>query len=263
VGGFGLEGHLLSDGRRALAEDGVLEAFTGGGEPGDLDRILRKLPGSTPAAVGASTVSFLVPGRTGPVSGYEAGTVAAICEALLSARTSGPLKKQGARAAEAAESILRSTAITGITGLVDEGTGYRALRARQSAQRTVQALIAEDIDGWAERFPKEFWKELARIEGVTSWKAGPIGWARYVVLFVSDAVDPDVGRELRRAADDPGFRPTIHQWLLGVGAVRIDEQMASLLSGLRACRDKAEFEARFAKTLDKGPSRSRLPEGVE
>jgi hypothetical protein len=259
MGGVTFEGHVLSDGRRALDEAGVGEAFTGGGAPDMLDRTLRKLPQGLGSA-GFPSVAFRVPGRSDPGSGFEAATVAAMCELLLAARGSGPLKKLPARAAGVAESILRSAGPTGIVGLVDDATGYGTLRARQSAQRTVQALIAEDIDRWAERFPKEFWREVARIEGAASWKEGPVGWARYIVLFVSDAVDPDVGRELRRAGGEPAFRPTIHQWLLDVGGARIDGQMASILAELRECGDKAQFEARFAKALDKAPSRSTLPE---
>ncbi len=259
--GVGLEGHVLSDGRRVLEDEGVHEAFTGEEAPDTLDRILRKLPRGSGLA-GFPSVVFRRPALPDPASGYEAATVAAMCELLLCARAAGPLKKQPARAAAVAETLLRSTATAGIVGLVDDATGYGALRARQSTQRTVEALIAEDIDRWAERFPKEFWREVARIEGAPSSKVQTIGWARYVVPFVADAVDPDVGRELRRTAHDPAFRPTIHQWLLEVGGARLDGAMASILAGMHECRDRAEFDARFAKVLDKAPSRSRLPEGI-
>ena len=259
MGGLEFEGHVLSDGRRMLEEDGVLEAFSGGA-PDTLDRILRKLPRPGPAS-GFPTVPFRVAGRSAPASGFAVETVAAVCDLFLSARSSGPLKKQPARAADVAESILRSAATTGIVGLVDDATGYRKLRARQSARTTVQALVAEDVDRWARRFPKEFWRELARLDGAAPKKHQSVGWARYVVLFVSDAVDPDLGRELRRAKDEPAFGASIRQWLPDVGGARLDEGMGSLLAAMRRCRDKAEFEALFAKVLDKAPSRSPLPDG--
>lgn len=263
LGGVDLEGHVLSDGRRTLEEEGVMEAFTGGRSPDVLDRIIRKLPRVEAAPAHYPTVAFRVPGQAAPVSGYEATTVGGLCDLFLSARASGPLKKQPARAAEVAEAILRASATTGIVGLVDDATGYRFLRARQSAQRYVQALIAEDIDQWAERFPKEFWKELARLEGAASWKHESIGWARFIVLFTSDAVDSDVGRELRRADGGAAFRPSTHQWLLEVGGGRIDRKMDSIVAGMRRCRTSAEFEALFAKVLDKAPSRAQRSEGQD
>jgi hypothetical protein len=96
--------------------------------------------------------------------------------------------------------------------------------------------------------------ELARLDGVTSGERTPLGWASYVVLFVYDAIDPDVGRELRRPPDDPGFRPTLHQWLEEVGRPRIDSRVTALVSAMRACPDMDAFRAAFAKVLQKGPS---------
>jgi hypothetical protein len=187
----------------------------------------------------------------------------AVADLFLSARAAGPMKKQPARAAAVSESIVRAAATVGITGLIDEATGYAKVRAKQSAQWAMQASIAEDIDAWASRFPKDFWVELARLDGATSWKQPPLGWARYVVLFVYDAIDPDVGRELRRSPDDPRFRPTVHQWLEDIGRQRIDSRMASVVSAMRACPDMNAFGAAFAKVLQKGPSHVQLPEGDE
>jgi hypothetical protein len=258
VAGIEFEGHVLSDGRRALGEDGVVGAFTGGADSGDLDRVLRKLPdvGRRPP-----TVSFRVPGRPGTTAGFEAGAVIAIADLFLSARATGPMKKQPARAAVVAESIVRAAAVVGIVGLVDDATGYARVKTKQSTQRTLQAFIAEDVGQWASRFPKEFWDELARLEGGASSKQRSVGWARHVMLFVYDAIDPDVGRELRRPPGDPAFRPTIPQWLHDVGGGRIDSQMASIVSGMHRCDDMDDFSAMFAKVLHKGPSHMPLPEG--
>ncbi len=184
----------------------------------------------------------------------------AVTEAFLVARAAGPLKKQPARIAVVAESFVRATAATGLIGRVDEATGYAKVRARQSAQRTLQAFIAEDLDRWASRFPKEFWTELARLDGASSAKGRPMAWSRYVLLFVYDAVDPEVGRELRRAPGDAAFRPTIAGWLEEVGRSRLDSRMDSIVEGLRRCGDLDEFTSMFAKVLHKGPSHTLLLE---
>ena len=261
IAGVGFEGHVLSDGRRVLGQEGVAEAFTGGTDPSDLVRVLGKLPDIEARSLDVPTVEFRPARGSGTERGYEAATLVGVADLFLSARAAGPMKKQPARAAAVSEAIVRAAATDGITGLVDEATGYAKVRAKQSAQWSMQASIAEDIGAWASRFPKDFWVELARLDGVTSWTQRPLGWARYVVLFVYDAIDPDVGRELRRSSDDPGFRPSVHQWLEDVGRQRIDSRMASLVAAMRACPDLDAFGAAFAKVLQKGPSHKQLPEG--
>ncbi len=261
LAGLRFEGHVLSDGRRVLGEDGVMEAFTGATGSGGLDRVLGKLPEDQRQPVGVTTVPFRVPGRPGAAEGYEASTVVSLADAFLTARAAGPLKKQPARAATVAEALVRAAATVGMVGLIDEATGYARVRARQSAQRNLQAFIAEDIGRWASRFPKAFWVELARMEGTGSPKQRSIGWASYVMLFVYDAIDADVGRELRRPAGEPNFRPNVPEWLDAVGQPRIDHRMAGILSGMRACADMDEFASTFAKVLHKGPSQDQRPEG--
>ena len=204
-----------------------------------------------------------MPGRAGTSVGFETATVATVADRFLSARAAGPLKKQPARAAAAAEAIVRAAATAGLNGLVDDATGYAKVRARQAAQRDLLAFIAEDIGSWASRFPKEFWGELARLEG-TPAKQRSVGWARYVLLFVYDAIDPDVGRELRRPtrASHRSVRAS-HGGSTRSAGRRVDERMDAVVTGVRGCADMEEFSARFAKVLHKGPSHSQLPEGVD
>ncbi len=259
---IGFEAHVLDDGRRVLGRDRVAEAFAGDTGPDGLERVLGKLPGYARRPLDLATVPYRVPGRAGTSVGFETTTVAAIADRFLSARAAGPLKKQPARTAAVAESLLRATAITGLNGLVDDATGYAKVRAKQAAQRDLLAFIAEDIGVWASRFPKEFWAELARLEG-TPAKQRSVGWARYVLLFVYDAIDPDVGRELRRDPGVPAFRPNIPQWLSEIGRTRVDDRMDAVVTGLRGCADMEEFNAMFAKVLHKGPSHSQLPDDVE
>ena len=240
----------------------MAEAFAGDTGPDGLERVLGKLPGYARRPLDLTTVAYRVPGRAGTSVGFETSTVAAIADRFLSARAAGPLKKQPARSAAVAEALVRAAATSGLNGLVDDATGYARVRAEQAAQRDLLAFIAEDIGVWASRFPREFWGELARLEGAPG-KQRSVGWARYVLLFVYDAIDPDVGRELRRHPGEPPFRPSIPQWLHEVGRRRVDDRMDAVVTGVRRCADMAEFNARFAKVLHKGPSHSQLPDGVD
>jgi hypothetical protein len=264
VGGVRLEAHVLADGRRVLDHDGVIELFTGSTDPEGWDRAVAKLPGQDRQPLELPTVSFRIPGRPGPEVGYEPITVLAVAERLLSARAAGPLKKQPTRMAAVAESVVRAAAPRGLDGLIDDATGYDKVRARRSVRWAVQASIAEDAGRWAAHFPEGFWTELERLESAgASRPEGPggraVAWARYVVLLVADAVDPDVGRELRRPPAAAAFRPTLPQWLDRVGPVRLEGRMDSIVAGMRRCADLDEFESRFAKVLQKGPSHAGPP----
>ena len=43
-------------------------------------------------------------------------------------------------------------------------------------------------------FPDEFWFQLARLDGIHySPRARPLRWGKYVMMFVYDAVDADIG----------------------------------------------------------------------
>jgi hypothetical protein len=260
VGGTRLETHVLADGRRVLDQEGVVELFTGSTEPGGLDRALAKLPGYDRQPLALPTVPFRVPGRPGVGQGFEPATVLALAERLLSARAAGPLKKQPTRMAAVAETVVRAAALRGIDGMVDDATGYGTVRARQSARWAVQASIAEDVGRWGAQFPEEFWTELARLDGRLRPKGRPVAWGRYVVLLLADAVDPDVGRELRRSPGTSPFRPTLPQWLDRVGPVRLEGRIDPIIAEMRGCADLDEFESRLAKVLQKGPSHTILPE---
>jgi P63C domain len=101
--------------------------------------------------------------------------------------------------ARQAEIIVRSCAKVGIIALIDEATGYQKIREKNALQVKLQAFIADELQDWALMFPEEFWLELARLEGVHySARSRPLRWGKYIMLFVYDAIDGDVGKELRK-----------------------------------------------------------------
>jgi len=52
--------------------------------------------------------------------------------------------------------------------------------------------------------PEEFWLELARLESVRySPRSRPLRWGKYVMMFVYDAIDKDVGKTLREKNPNP------------------------------------------------------------
>ena len=253
IGDVSIEGHVLSDGRRVLTQREVVRVITRGRNSGALNRYIERLPGADPELLATKTIRFRVPG--GPVAtGYEATLLIEICDLYLTAREQGALGRSQQGLAEMAEIIVRATAKLGIIALIDEATGYQAVRSKQALQLKLQAFIAEDMAEWAQMFPPEFWIELARLEGVKySPRNRPIRWGKYIMMFVYDAVDPDVGKELRKLNPDPHFRQNHHQWLKQHGREKVNNQVQQVIAIMKLCNDMADFKRKFAKVFQKGP----------
>jgi len=155
-----------------------------------------------------------VPGAPTTAIGYEATLLVEICDKYLEARDQKLLRGRQYKLADQAEIIIRACAKVGIIALIDEATGYQKVRAKNALQLKLQAFIADELQEWARMFPEEFWYELARLEGVRySARSRPLRWGRYVMMFVYDAIDPDVGKELRKKNPSPRFMRNHHQWL--------------------------------------------------
>lgn len=253
IGDVEIEGHVLSDGRRVLTQREVVRVITRGRESGALNRYIARLPGADPEEVASKTIQFKIPGAS-RATGYEATLLIEICDLYLAARERGNLSRRQEGLAEMAEIIVRATAKLGIIALIDEATGYQAVRSKQALQLKLQAFIAEDMAEWAQMFPPEFWLELARLEGVKySPRNRPIRWGKYIMMFVYDAVDPDVGKELRKLNPDPHFRRNHHQWLKKHGREKVNNQVQQVIAIMKLCDDMADFRKKFAKVFQKGP----------
>jgi hypothetical protein len=151
-----------------------------------------------------------------------------------------------------AEIILRACAKVGIIALIDEATGFEKMRKRRDLQLKLQAFIAEDMQEWARMFPEGFWLELARLEGVRySPRGRPLRWGKYVMMFVYDAIDRDVGRELRKKNPNPRFLRNHHQWLRKFGREQVHDQIQRVITIMKLCDDVDEFRRKFARVFKK------------
>jgi hypothetical protein len=147
---------------------------------------------------------------------------------------------------------MRACAKVGIIALVDEATGFQQFREKQALQLKLQAFIAEDLQDWARMFPDEFWYELARLEGIRySPRSRPLRWGKYVMAFVYDAVDGDVGKKLREINPDPHYKKNHHQWLKDFGREKIHDQITKVVTIMKLCDDMPEFNTKFAKVFRK------------
>jgi hypothetical protein len=254
IGGVEYEAHVLNDLRRALTQREVVRILSGGRESGNLGRYLSRNPLIDNRLESGPTIQFRVPGSSQIATGYEGTLLVEICEKYLEARDQGLLKSSQLKLAKQAEIVMRACAKVGIIALIDEATGYQEVRAKHALQLKLQAFIADEMQEWASMFPEEFWYELARMEGVHySPRSRPLRWGRYVMMFVYDAVDPDVGAELRKKNPDPHFLKNHHQWLKKFGRDKVHDQIERTVTIMKLCENMDEFRAKFARVFKKSP----------
>jgi hypothetical protein len=175
-----------------------------------------------------------------------------ICDAYLRAREANKLEPHQEIIAKQAEIITRACAKVGIVALIDEATGYEAFKKKRDLQLKLQAFIAEDLQEWARMFPDEFWFELARLEGIHySARSRPLRWGKYIMAFVYDAIDGDIGEKLRQINPDPHFQQNHHQWLKEFGRQKVHDQIERVITIMKLCDNMDDFRSKFARVFKK------------
>lgn len=248
--------HVLNNGKRVMAQREVVRVLTGHAK-GNLGRYIeteRLQPYINPEEITQQTILFKIAGTGTRGIGYEATLLLDICDAYLRAREAGALSSNQADLAKQAEVITRACAKVGILALIDEATGYGPFKRKQEYQLKLQAFIADDLQEWARMFPQEFWFELARLEGVHySPRSRPLRWGRYIMAFVYDTVDKDVGNRLREINPDPHFKQNHHQWLKEFGRQRVNDHLQRVIAVMKLCEDMEDFKKKFARVFQKTP----------
>ena len=254
--------YVLSNGKRVMAQREVVRVLTGHIK-GDLGRYLESQslqPYIQPGKIIGQTIQFKIPGTQYKGTGYEATLLLDICDAYLRARDAKALAANQRGIAKQAEIITRACAKVGIIALIDEATGYGAFKRKQEYQLKLQAFIAEDLQEWARMFPDEFWFELARLEGIHySPRNRPLRWGRYVMAFVYDTVDKDVGNKLREINPDPHFKQNHHQWLKEFGRQKVNDHLQRVIAVMKLCNGMDDFKKKFARVFQKSPFQTEFP----
>jgi hypothetical protein len=253
IGDIQLDCHVLNDERRVFTQTEIVRVLTGGADSGNLARYLDSKALKS-RDISGGLIKFKIPGNPQLAFGSDATILIEICEAYLDARAANELKPHQMKLARQAEIIVRSCAKVGIIALVDEATGYQKVRARNALQIKLQAFIADELQEWARMFPEEFWHELARLEGIHySARSRPLRWGKYVMLFVYDAIDGDVGKELRKKNPNPKFLRNHHQWLKDFGRNKVHDQILKVITIMKLCNNMDEFREKFARVFKKSP----------
>ena len=71
------------------------------------------------------------------------------------------------------------------------------------------------------------------------------------MAFVYDAIDKDVGKELRKKNPNPHFKQNHHQWLKEFGRDKLIGQIQSVITIMKLCNNMGEFRAKFDRVFNK------------
>lgn len=173
IGDVELACYVLDDGRRVISQRSLQSAIgisSGGGalrllniieyfrEKGlncrDLDTRIR------------DPIKFIIPATGVVVHGYEATSLADMCDLILDARKAALLSSQRMHMGDFCEILVRTFARVGIIALIDEATGYQYDRPRRDLQELLKKFLSEELVRYVGAFPSDYFKYLCQLRGV-------------------------------------------------------------------------------------------------
>ena len=119
--------------------------------------------------------------------GFEAWILPELCFAILDANDESPFPAAQQKLVAQAKILMRGFALTGITALVDEATGYQEIRDRLALQKILAKYISKEILPYYRMFPDDFYKELFRLLG-WQWKGMSVPKPSYIGKLTIDLV---------------------------------------------------------------------------
>lgn len=265
IGSVELECYVLSDGTRALSERGLLRAF--GMSPGARDteeKLPRYLRGKkivglvNPELKNKLTKPLWFTYGKGkiPRKGLPATLLSDICDVWLRGRDAGILVRSQENTAKKADILMRGLAQVGIIALVDEATGYQAIREKDELQKILALYIRKEFLPWTKKFPDTFYEELFRLKG---WSYNPLNVRRPKLVgritneLVYDKLPQGVLEELKRVtpkSEAGNYTKRFHQSLSeNIGNPHLEKHLASVITLMKVSPNWTKFKRLFVRAF--------------
>jgi hypothetical protein len=209
-------------------------------------------PFISPEIVEKSRPIAFRPPTGGRASGYNAELLPLVCEIYLQARDADALQYQQRPAAKQAEILVRGLASVGIIALVDEATGYQALRAKNALAEILEAFIAKELRAWVQTFPDDYYRELFRLREL-DYPTDTVKRPQYFGHLTNDIVykrlAPGVLDELKKVTprDEHGRRrhKYFQRLTSNVGYPKLREHLGSVVTLMKLSRDWGDFSRKL------------------
>lgn len=193
----------------------------------------------------------------GTAHGIKAEIIPKICEIWMDAEENVSLGVRQRKIVSKAKLLMRSLAHVGIIALVDEATGYQAVRPKDALQMYLEKIIRKELAAWAKKFPDEFYENIYKLKG---WPWPGMKKNRYSVVayytrdLVYERIAPGLLEELENKTpkNDNGNRPNkMHQWLTDdIGNPLLSQHLHSLIMFQRLALSSGFGWNRYVKMVD-------------
>jgi P63C domain-containing protein len=186
--------------------------------------------------------------------GYDAELLPSVAEVYLKFRDNsldekGEMPRRYKDIITACDILIRGLAHVGIVALVDEATGYQAVRDRLALQAILDKFLEKEFAAWAKRFPDEFYSEIFRLRG---WKWASLRGRRppLVAVLTNNVVwsrlAPGLLDELktRNPKDEKGNRRAKHHQFLTVdiGHPALAQHLHAVTALMRVSTNWKDFQ---------------------
>jgi hypothetical protein len=184
------------------------------------------------------------------VNGFDVTLLVDICQAIVSAETSGRLNRQQKHVARQAHIILGASAKAGIKGLVYALAGYNP-----STQEVIEAFklyVLAEAKKYESEFPNELYLEWHRLYDIPVPDRGkPWQFRHLTVKHIYYPLAKSSGKlyELLKAlrAKDDGRKKKLFQFLNDIGARALRMQLGRVLEMCESSVDKDVYEAKIVE----------------
>lgn len=275
IGDLALDCANLPDGRRVISEAAIMRALGRGysGYYSQRDAAADEGSAVLPRYVAplalkpfipddllsllSEPIAYLPPGGKIINKGIEDRALPKICRVWMEASKAGKLNAAQERTASKAETLSFGFAEVGIAALIDEATGFQAVRDKLALQAILDQFLRKEFAVWAKRFPDEFYKEIFRLRN-WPWKGMKVNRPQVVANYTKDLVyarvAPGVLHELeRRNPIAEGARKSKHhQWLTeDLGIPALSQHLHAVLALMRASGSWDDFKKMIDLALPK------------
>lgn len=276
IGDAEIECYVLDDETRVMTQASFLQALgrhrRAYSRPDGDDRLPPILQSKTiqpyissEVAAAAKPITFRLPNGA-RANGYRAELLAQVCEVYLAAQQAGVLPKNQEHIADRASILMRGFARTGIVALVDEATGYQALRKRDALAQILETYVAQEIQAYVKSFPPAFYQEMFRLRGL-DYSKDTVKRPQYFGHLTNDVVykrlAPGVLDELKRVQrrDDVG-RPKdklFQRLTTNVGYPKLREHLGAVVAIMSLSKDWPDFKMKLDRLHPRVDGEAMLP----
>jgi hypothetical protein len=196
--------------------------------------------------------------------GIRAEIIPKICDVWIDADEQGSLGRRQKQVAAKARLLMRALAHVGIIALIDEVTGFQAIRDQDALAKFLEQYIAKELRKWVRTFPREFFQQLCRLKGIQfpdDMRLPPY-FGKIINDLVYDRLAPGVREELNRVnpTNEKGRRRhRHHQWLTeDVGHPKLLHHLG-ILTGLAYGFGPGEYDDYYRQVGRVLPNHVSLP----